>query len=259
MKPRKPTEAVAQHTFRETAAKLKINYTKGILNEETGKNFSFTEKEKLFILFYLTDANFIATHAVKMAGYNCTSDHSFQTLASEMMQKPKIRLAIDRALASFGISKNEVLYRLAAQARGDITLLLDDDGVFDLDVAKENGATCLIKEIEQTRTILETKREVVDKPQDAPSNLPRRGMMIPTDEPDEYEETIETNLVSEKVKIKLYSSQAALKLLGDHWKLFTQRHELTGANGESLETGKVVVYLPDNGRGDSDEDAIETK
>lgn len=49
--------------------------------------------------------------------------------------------------------------------------------------------------------------------------------------------------------IELYDAQAALALLGKHYKLFTERFEHTGKDGAPLNT-QVTILIPDNGRGD---------
>lgn len=54
-----------------------------------------TDKQEMFISFYLGEARFNATQAAKMAGY---SEHSAQVIGSETLSKPHIRSRIDEYL-----------------------------------------------------------------------------------------------------------------------------------------------------------------
>ena len=144
--PQIPNDAIVPKTLDGTAARLKLDFTAKIENpDRPGAFYKFSEKEKLFVLFYLTDANLVATHACKMAGYNCKDDRMFWKLASEMLRKNKIQRAINRAIAAFAMEKAEVIHRIGNQARGSIELFLNDQNEFCLETARQNGALGLVK------------------------------------------------------------------------------------------------------------------
>jgi hypothetical protein len=72
-------------------------------------------------------------------------------VASENLTKPKVKAAIEKRWASHGMTAEEVLARLAGQARGDIGELVGKGGVIDLEQAKEWGLTQLIKSVSWTK------------------------------------------------------------------------------------------------------------
>ena len=91
------------------------------------------------------------------------------------------------------MSADEVLMRLAEQARGDLGKFLNKDGdsiTIDLKAMKADGKTHLIKRISQTKRRRTTK--------------------------DVTEEEVSTTL-------ELYDAQAAQQLIGKHHKLFTDK------------------------------------
>lgn len=72
-------------------------------------------KQTIFVEQYLQCWN--ATEAARRAGY---SERSIRAIASENLTKPNIKEAIDIRIAELKMSTDEVLLRLADQARGDI-------------------------------------------------------------------------------------------------------------------------------------------
>lgn len=76
---------------------------------------ALTPKQQLFIDEYLKSFN--ATKAAKAAGY---SEHTAAQIGAENLIKPSIKEAIDQRLNESAMSANEVLMRLAKQARGSM-------------------------------------------------------------------------------------------------------------------------------------------
>lgn len=86
-----------------------------------------TTKQKVFVEQYLQCWN--ATEAARRAGY---SERSIRTIASENLAKPNIKLEIDTRIAELKMSADEILLRLADQARGDIGDFADIEDGTDL-------------------------------------------------------------------------------------------------------------------------------
>lgn len=217
----------------------RFDFCDGIV-ELDGSIAKFTVKEKKFVRFYLTDANFEATKAAKLAEYDAKTDNAFRVIGCGLMKKHRIRGAINSALEVLTMPKFENLYRLGLQATGSIDACYDENGDFDIEKARQNGSIHLIQSIEVDEKVLETTSELIEKPADL--NLPADERPKP--------EKLETSTIQRKTKIKMYSAQTALKILTDV--NFAKKHELTGDGGKDLiPTATVVMYLPDNGRGDA--------
>ena len=148
-------------------------------------------KQVLFVEEYLKTFN--ATEAAKAAGYSPKTAYS---IGWENLRKPEIAEAIKRRLSETAMTSDEVLMRLADQARGDMGIFLAKDGdriTIDLVGMKEAGKAHLIKRITQTTRRRTTK--------------------------DATEEEATTSL-------ELYDAQAALVQIGKHHKLFTDKLEV---------------------------------
>lgn len=144
-------------------------------------------RQAAFVAYYLRDWN--ATRAARRAGY---SKRTAGQIGHELLKKPEIIEAIQQKLADLHATSNEVLTRLTAQARGDITSLLNDDGTIDLAYIRKRRLGALIKKAKTTKKIY-----------------------TPRDEGKEPYTEIYTEL-------ELYSAQEALALLGKYHKLFTE-------------------------------------
>jgi phage terminase small subunit len=139
----------------------------------------FTGKQRKFIDEYLQCLN--ATQAAIRAGY---AESSAYQRGYELVNDSEISAEIERRFQS-ALGADEVLYRLAAQARGDMGDFIDPATLtVSLKQARELGITHLIRKIKQT-TITKD---------------------------DEQFETFE---------FELYDAQKALALLGKYHKLFT--------------------------------------
>jgi phage terminase small subunit len=172
------------------------------MTDETTQG-ELTDKQKLFVEFYLIHMN--GTLAAKLAGYKGNANVLAVT-AHDNLRNPKIRSAVDEALAERVMGKGEVLARLADQARGDMREFIGKGA----ESLKKHPGGRLIKKYERTVTTMTLG--------------------------DNGEERVE-----EKVKVELYDAQAALVQLGRYLGLFIDRHDLT-SGGEPLPA--PIVYLP---------------
>ena len=149
-----------------------------------------TPKQRRFLEAYLGEAGWNAAKAARIAGY---PERTARSIGCENLTKPDIRAAIDERLAEAAMTANEVLGRLADQARGSVEdfAQITEDGSWRIDLkkAEELGKLHLLHEL---------------------------------------------GFTEHGPKIKLYDAQTALAKLGTHYKLFTERRELTGADGAPL-------------------------
>lgn len=145
-----------------------------------------TDQQRLFIeQYFICGLN--ATEAA-LAVYDTTDRHVAQVMGSENLSKPVIRARVDERLAQFAITANEVLARLAFQARGSMEEFIDESGSIDILKAKKAKQLHLLKKF-KCRHI-----EFSDK---------------------QGNETITT-----EIELELHDSQSALVHLGKHLGLF---------------------------------------
>jgi phage terminase small subunit len=162
-----------------------------------------SNQQKAWLEYYFI-CNMNATEAARRAGYAYPNKSG-----PENLQKPYIKELIQDRMKELAMSAEEVLYRLAAQARGSIGDFEDETGTVtheSLKKAKENGLDILIKKIIVERSTIKGS------------------------------ETDETPIISEKIVLELHDAQAALVHIGRRWKLFTDKVE-HGVDEEQL--GKV--------------------
>jgi phage terminase small subunit len=100
-----------------------------------------TDKQQAFISAYLA-CGFNATEAARRAGY---SDRTAHAIGWENLRKPEIATAIQQGLAERTMTADEVLARIAEQARSTMDDFLDDEGAVDLKRARERGKLHLVK------------------------------------------------------------------------------------------------------------------
>jgi len=135
--------------------------------------------------------------------------------AARILANPSVADAIRQRLNESAMSADEILMRLAAIARGDIGDFLTVDGVgnvvVDLSKAMAAQKTGLIKRVNQKRT---------------------------------QRASDEGTITETFITIELHDPLTALQLIGKHHKLFTEKTEVTGANGGPIE------YKADDAAGD---------
>ncbi len=170
-----------------------------------------TTKQSVFVQEYLIDLN--ATQAAKRAGY---SEDTAQQIGSENLSKPVIQEAIQQAMteraARTEITADKVLQEIAKLGFANMWdyMTVQNDGLAYVDLSEltEEQAAAI------TELTIERRREHNSKEDDAAT--------------------------IEKVRFKLADKGVNLERLGKHLKLFTDKHELTGKDGEKLELIKIV-------------------
>ena len=144
-----------------------------------------TNKRRVFIEAYLKCWN--ASEAARIAEYKHPGSQGHS-----LLKIIEIEEEIQRRIEEKAMSADEVLNRLAEQARSDMDdCLTTDHGVVmvDWEKLKAKGLTHLVKKFKQTKAGIE---------------------------------------------VEFYDAQSALVHLGKHHKLFVDRTEITGADGEPL-------------------------
>lgn len=104
-------------------------------------------KQKLFIDEYLRDGN--ATRAAERAGYQGDANVLAVT-GSRLLRNAKVDEAIQSRLKENAMGPNEVLHRLAEQARAAYTAYFMPNGTVDLGRLIADGKAHLIKGIKET-------------------------------------------------------------------------------------------------------------
>lgn len=109
---------------------------------------NFTNKQRLFIEEYLQCWN--ATEAARQAGY-AGSDATLGVVGYENLRKPKIEAIIHQRLAEAAMGADEVLTRLAEQARGLNEDFFTPDGALNMAVVIAKNMTHLVKKTKRTK------------------------------------------------------------------------------------------------------------
>lgn len=100
-----------------------------------------TEKQRVFVEAYLANG-FNASAAARKAGY---SERTAHAIGWENLRKPEIAVLVQQGLSERAMPADEVLARIAEQARGTMDDFLDDDGRIDLKQGRDRGKLHLVK------------------------------------------------------------------------------------------------------------------
>lgn len=171
---------------------------------------ALSAQQQLFIEEYLRTFN--ATAAYRTAYPNVKRTTAASNGYRLLRENPEVDEMVQQRLTETAMSANEVLMRLAEQARGDIGEYIVKDGgslTIDIESAKEAKRTHLIKKLTQRHFVRTT---------------------------DDYRDEETT------ITIEMYDAQAALVQIGRYHKLFTDKAEITGKDGETIPI--AIVKMP---------------
>lgn len=186
---------------------------------------SLTDKQRAFVSEYLVDKN--ATAAYIRAGYTARGNAA-EASASQLLRNPKIRAEIDKRLAFLmervEITPERILQELAAIAfadTNDYVQIVEMDGI-EYDAKgdprlDEDGVPKTYK-----------YQTVAIKPTDQLTRFQRKAI-----------KSIKQG--KDGIEIHLHDKQKALELLGRNHKLFVDKTELSGADGQPFE---VLFNIP---------------
>jgi phage terminase small subunit len=153
---------------------------------------SLTAKQAKFVDEYLVDLN--ATQAAIRAGF---SENSAGAIGSEYLRKPHIAAEVARRRSDESdeaiMSRSEILRELSLLGRSDVRHFeVSDEGHLDLAAGAPDEAW---------RTVSSVKHRIV---------------------------TTKSGDVVREVEYRLWSKTEALKMLGTHRGMFTEKHDHTG-------------------------------
>lgn len=111
--------------------------------------------QRRFVEEYIVSMN--ATQAAKKAGYAGT-DVVLAVTGSQLLRNPKVLERLEKHLAQYTMSANEVLIHLTDIARGDFAYVLNTQGGIDPLHAAQMGKSHLIKRF-KTKTTITTKAD----------------------------------------------------------------------------------------------------
>lgn len=154
-------------------------------------------RQQAFVNAYLGEAMGNATEAAKLAGYSAVKRSTLGEMGSQLLKNLKVRAHIDARVDELAMTAEEVLGRLAEQARGDMGQFVEGE--------LYGKPKIVMKKIEGEANTRLIKRLTVTEMGGAQS-----------------------------VQVELYDAQAALVQLGKYHKLFTDKTELTGKDGIPL-------------------------
>lgn len=154
-----------------------------------------TDKEKLFVKYYAKHRN--ATKAAILAGYS--KDSAYST-GWDILKKPEIKAAIDKELAE-----------RMAQIQIDTTMVLEElkkVGFANIkDLARWGNGTVDFKPSEEVDEDLSAAVAEVSE---------------------------NTTEFGHNLKLRMHDKLKALELLGKYLKMWTEKHEHTGKDGQPL-------------------------
>lgn len=124
-------------------------------------------KQRLFVHYFLGQANHNATEAARLAGYMVPRQEG-----ARLLSKADIRAAVDAKIETVGMTAQEVVTRLAAMATADPAefVVVNGSGLprIDLRKAKGTGRTFLIRSLEcradgSVKLTLHNSQDALDK------------------------------------------------------------------------------------------------
>lgn len=169
-------------------------------------------KHEQFINEYLLCWN--ATQAYLKVYPNSSADAA-RSSAADLLAKPSVAEEVKKRIAENAMKADEVLARLAEQARGDISEFVTVDGDnLKIELKDKTGQTKAKTRLIKKVTLHKSVRTVKDST---------------------FEDTT--------VTLEMYDAQAALQLIGKHHKLFTDKTEITGEDGGPIPIAAVQPGL----------------
>jgi hypothetical protein len=106
-----------------------------------------TFKRRLFIGYFLGEANGNGTQAARLAGYK-----SPRKLAQKLLAVPEIREAIEEKVSAVSMTADEVLARISDQATSSLDDFIEVVGKgwrLDLDKARKRGKLHLLRKVKE--------------------------------------------------------------------------------------------------------------
>ena len=122
---------------------------KSIADDTVVGEDGLTDKQRVFVEKYLGAAHFNATESARAAGYK-GNRNTLAVVGHENLRKPKIAELVKKHFAEIAMEREEVLARLADQARGTLDEFVNARGNIDLARARRSGKMHLLKSYSRT-------------------------------------------------------------------------------------------------------------
>lgn len=170
--------------------------------QSENKEVKLTDKQELFVTHYLASLN--ATDAARKSGYE-GNDVTLASVGYENLRKPHIAEKVQEGLRERAMPPEEVITRLSQQARGEHARFWEFD--------------------DYGRQLHLNVKALTD------AGL---GHLIKKFKCHELTGTI--------TEVEFYDAQAALEKLGKHYKLFTDKTDITSSDGSMTPT--AIQFIP---------------
>lgn len=183
-----------------------------------------TTLQKAFVYEYPA-CNFNGTEAAYRAGYKGDRDQLGVT-ASQNLGKPKIKRALELLLKERAMSADEVLSRIADQARADVGVffkVVEEWTFYPLPLDDILDATEVVDpETGETRVSYLVRRVSIDPEKLTDPNYSHLLSKV-------------SSTARGGLQIELYSKQNALQMLGKHYALFTDKIKTEDWRDEAIQ------------------------
>jgi hypothetical protein len=203
---------------------------------------TLTAKQRKFVAHYLASLN--ASQAARQAGY---SEKTAGQIGHENLKKPEIAAAVSAGMALQAMPAEEILARLSAQARGDMSdfLRVDEEEVqvswSILELPKDPGGNP-----DLPGAVYDLARQQVVKPTERVLHTATITRSVARLDLMEAGRRGKLGLIkkytldpeSGKVSLELYDVQAALSKIGEH-------HGLWGKGSDILKSIDLTKLRPD--------------
>lgn len=160
-----------------------------------------TGKQKAFILAYFANG-FVGWRAAQAAGYK-GDEATLRVCGSRLLTNANVQREVERRWNRLAMQADEVIGRLTEMARGDMDSVLDDNGSFDIKLARERGKTFLIK-----------KQKIIEK------FIPQEGR---------------DDIVIRTTELEFHDAQAALGTLAKYHGLLSERLKIDDWRSEAVD------------------------
>lgn len=118
---------------------------------------SLPPRQRLFVLFYTSSAHFNGTRAAKMAGYAPDNRPAQAVQAHKLLAKMSVKKAVDRIIQLSSPSVDEIQARLSRHTQASLDECLDENGEFDIRLARKTGAIDLIESLHRQEKHVESE------------------------------------------------------------------------------------------------------
>jgi phage terminase small subunit len=195
---------------------------------------ALSAKQQLFIDHYLISYN--ATEAALRAGY---SEKTAYSQGARLLKNVEISTAIDERLSESAMRADEVLRRLAEQARSEHARYIVNHPRLDMVQMALDGKGDLIPAVIDEHGNIDVAQMARDGVLELYAPYIHTSTYVDLDamRQDGMMHLVKgVKQTKEGLQVEFYDAQSALQLIGKHHSLFVDRQEVTGKDGGPIET-----------------------